>query len=554
MKYVAATSGSSVSFVFNSLPRTRGKNAATRRNKYLSAHGTPPLFSPAMSSAFATQSPIDASELAVVSATPLDDLTVIVERAREAQRAWALRSVFERIGVVKNLRDRILDRAASIASTVHKEVGKPEVEVLLGEVLSSADVVTYWCDAVEELLDSTLVELDRLSFPRKSGVIHKDPRGVVALITPWNFPVALPLRTLLPALLAGNAVIFKPSEISPRSGQIVSELFEGLLPPNVLTTVQGGGDLGARLAEADVDLVVFTGSVESGRKVAHACAERLSPCAIELGGKDAAIVLADANLDRAAHGVVWGALTNAGQNCAAVERVYVEKSVAEVFTAKVVEAVRALRTGIDVGPLTTLRQQAIVVRHVDDAKTAGAKVLAGGSKGEGSAFEPTVLSVESDDLVVMRDETFGPVIPIAVVENAEEAVRRANASRYGLTASLWTKNIRKGEELASRLRAGVVTINNHAFTGALPAAPWSGHGDTGYGITNSPLALDVLTRPRFVLVDRSRAKRELWWYPYTDGLRNVALAFTVLRSGTSGIFAKMRAVFTLLGGLAKRWR
>ncbi|MEO6417949.1 MAG: aldehyde dehydrogenase family protein [Polyangiaceae bacterium] len=507
-----------------------------------------------MPSAFATQSPVDASELAVVSPTPLDDLAGIVERAREAQRAWALRSVHERIGVVKNVRDRILDRAASIADTVHKEVGKPEVEVLLGEVLSSADVVTYWTSVIEELLDPSLVELDMLSFPRKSGVIHKDPRGVIALITPWNFPVALPLRSLLPALLAGNAVIFKPSEISPRSGQLVSELFEGLLPPNLLITVQGGGDLGARLAEADVDLVVFTGSVASGRKVAHACAERLSPCALELGGKDAAIVLADANLERAAHGVVWGALTNAGQNCAAVERVYVEKSVAEAFSAKVVEAVRALRTGIDVGPLTTLRQQATVIGHVDDAKTAGAKVLAGGSKGEGYLFEPTVLSVDTDDLAVMRDETFGPVIPIAVVENVDEAIRRANASRFGLTASLWTKNIRKAEELASRLRAGVVTINNHAFTAALPAAPWSGHGDTGYGITNSPHALEGFTRPRFVLTDRSGAKRELWWYPYTDGLKTVALAFAVLRSGTSSIVAKIRAVFKLLGGLASRWK
>jgi acyl-CoA reductase-like NAD-dependent aldehyde dehydrogenase len=220
--------------------------------------------------------------------------------------------------------------------------------------------------------------------------------------------------------------------------------------------------------------------------------------------------------------------------------------------------VRALGPG-EVGPLTTRAQRAIVHRHVESAREAGAVVLTA-SAGDASdaqgdfAYAPAVLRVTGDDLDVMREETFGPVIPIASVASADEALARANASKYGLTASVWTKDIRRGEALARKLRAGVVTINNHSFTGALPAAPWSGHGDTGYGITSSPLALEALTRPRFVLVDRSRGARELWWYPYTPALRTIALSMAKLRSGSTGLFGKIRALFALLGAFPKRMK
>jgi acyl-CoA reductase-like NAD-dependent aldehyde dehydrogenase len=482
-----------------------------------------------------------------------EKLDAIVARAREAQKAWAAQPVFDRISVIKNVRDRLLDRAHHIAETVQAEVGKPDVEVLLGEILPSADVVDYWARTIEDLLEPSEIELDRLSFPKKSGLCFKDPRGVIAVIMPWNFPLALPLRTLVPALMAGNAVIFKPSEVAPRTGALIEELFDSLLPAGVLTVVQGGGERGAELAASDVDLVVFTGSVASGKKVAMACAERLSPCALELGGKDAAIVLADANLERAARGVVWGALNNTGQNCASIERVYVEKAIAEPFVARVAELTKELRRGTDFGPLATAEQRDTVVRHVDAAKNAGATIVTGGEPREpGHGYQPTVMRVQSDDLDIMREETFGPVIPIAVVESADDAVARANASRFGLTASIWTKKIARGEALAKKLQVGVVTINNHAFTGALPSSPWSGHGDSGYGITNSPLALDTLTRPRVLVVDRNRAKREVWWYPYTDTARQLGFAFAVLRSRSSGIFKRIGALFALLRLVPKR--
>ena len=504
---------------------------------------------------FATTSPIDGKPLPEVTATPTDSLPAVVARARGAQGAWASLGPLGRAKIIREVKNRVLQRAEKIADCVHRETGKPVVEAMLSEVLPTADLVLYWTDAIEELMEPAEVEIDRLSYPGKTGTIEREARGVVALITPWNFPVALPLRTIVPALLAGNVVVFKPSEIAPRSAAMIFELFEGLLPAGVLELVQGGGAVGGALCDADVDLVVFTGSVATGRKVAHACAERLIPCSLELGGKDAAIVLADANLERAANGVVWGAMMNAGQNCASVERVYVERAIAEAFTAKVTAAVKALRAGIDVGPLTTSAQRATVEKHVEAARASGATVLTGGEAdgaSYGYGYAPTVVRVESDDSDLMREETFGPVLPIAVVDNAEQAVERANASRYGLTASVWTKNIRKGEELARKLRAGVVTINNHSFTGALPGAPWSGHGESGYGITNSPLALEALTRPRFVLVDRSSSKRELWWYPYTPVLMTIALAMTKVRGGARSIFGRVGALFTLLAAFPKR--
>src|SRR5260221_8229235 len=438
--------------------------------------------------ALASKSPIDGSDLDPVEATPADRVAEIVAAAKKAQPAWAATPIKKRIRTIAKIKARVLDRAEAIAKTLHTEIGKPEVEAMLAEVLPTADVVDYWCTSIEELLDSVDVELDGFPYPRKRGTIWREPRGTIGLIQPWNFPVALPLRTLVPALLAGNAIVFKPSEISPRCGKVVFDLFEGLLPEGILSIVQGDGSVGAALCNAGVDLVVFTGSVKTGRTVAHACAERLIPCALELGGKDAAIVLSDADVVRAANGIVWSALGNAGQNCAAVERVYVEKPIADAFIAKVKELAAELRTPEDVGPLATEAQRAIVEDHVTKAKDGGASILVGGERTEkGYGFKPTVVRVENDDADLMKEETFGPVLPIRVVDSADQAIELANASKYGLTASVWSKKIKRAEQVASKLRAGVVTINNHAFTGALPAAPWSGVGDTGYGITNSPL-------------------------------------------------------------------
>lgn len=484
--------------------------------------------------------------------TPLEKIPDIVARARSAQRTWGDLPIRDRIDAVGKLKKRILARAEEIATTLHEECGKPIEEATLSEVLPNADLVDYWTLMAEELLDGVTVELDALAYPGKIGRIHKDPRGVLALITPWNYPVAIPLRTIVPALLAGNAVVFKPSEVSPRAGALVASLFKDIVPDGVLELVQGDGAAAEAIMDVGVDAVVFTGSVTTGKRVAVACAERLIPCSMELGGKDAAIVLADCKLERTANGLVWGAFTNAGQNCASIERVYVERPVADKLIAKVVEVTNQLRAGVDTSRITTQKQAAIVRRHLAEAVAAGAEILAGGAPPEGSLdFPPTVVKITNEDCSLMREETFGPILPIVLVDSADQAIEKTNASRFGLTTSIWTKKVRRARDLARKLKTGVITINNHGFTAALPAAPWTGTGDSGYGITNSPHALAELTRPRFILEDTSGAKRELWWYPYTPVLRTLAFAMARARGG-AGFFGRIAAFFRLLVTVPRR--
>lgn len=508
--------------------------------------------SPGRPGPFPTHSPLDGAPLPEVEATAPEAIAGRVARARQAQAAWAETAVRDRAEIIAQVKGRLLARAEEIAALIRQECGKPTEEAVLAEVLPNADLIDYWTASIEELLDEPPIELDALTYPGKSGRVRRDPRGVVALITPWNYPVAIPLRTLVPALLAGNAVVFKPSEVTPRAGALVASLFAGLLPDGVLELVQGGGDVGAALVGADVDLVVFTGSVATGRKIAVACAQRLIPASLELGGKDAAIVLADCNLERTANGVVWGSFTNAGQSCASIERVYVEKAIADRFIERVVALTKELRPGVDTAVLTTERQCALVRRHLAEAVASGAEILTGGPPEDGSlAFPPTVVRVDREDTPLLRDETFGPILPIVVVDGADQAVERANASRFGLTTSLWTQRYAHAHALARRLRSGVVTINNHGFTSVLPAAPWTGVGDSGQGVTNSPHALAELTRARFILEDRSGARRELWWYPYTPVLRALAFAMARVRGG-AGFFGRIAAAFQLLAAVPKR--
>lgn len=511
-----------------------------------------------VASVFSAASPGTGAPLEPVEATPAEAVAGIARRARAAQESWRVTTHAERAKALRAAKARMLARAEEIARVVALETGKPEVEALLGEVLPSADVVDYWLDAAPDLLAPEEAEIDAVTYPKKAGFVHREPRGVVAAIMPWNFPFSLPLRTIVPALVSGNAVVLKPSELTPRAAALIASLFDGLLPDGLLALVQGGGAAGAALCAAEVDYVVFTGSPASGRKVAHACAERLLPCALELGGKDAAIVLADADLERAANGVVWGAMMNAGQNCGAVERVYVEASVLKAFEEKVVAATKALRIGADVGPLTSAAQRRIVEEHVADARARGAEVLVGGEAVTDAAaqlgYAPTVVRVADDDAALVREETFGPVLPLTEVPDVEVAIARANASRYGLTASVWTRDVARGEAIARRLRAGVVTVNNHGFTGAIASLPWGGVGESGWGVTGSRHALEHFTRPKAIVVDRSRARRESWWYPYTPALRAMALALASLRGGASSVGDRARAVFALLSALPKRMK
>jgi acyl-CoA reductase-like NAD-dependent aldehyde dehydrogenase len=499
--------------------------------------------------------PADGEALEPVEVSDVTALGEAVERARKAQEKHAALPIEKRAALLRRFKDAVLRRGEKLAKTICDETGKPEAEAWLVDILPTADVGDYWAVEGQAHLGATEPPLDPMSYPGKRAVVERAPRGLVLLITPWNFPAALPLRTLFPALLAGNAVFFKPSEHTPRTGAILAEAAREVFGPDLVQLFQGGGDVGAALLKSGVDAVVFTGSVATGRKVAHAAADALIPVGLELGGKDAAIVLDDADLERTARGIVSGAFLGAGQNCAAIERVYATKKVAAPLKKRVAELVKELVLGRDVGPLSNARQLEIVSAQVEEATKAGAVVLAGGERLDkpGYWFAPTVLENVPEDAAAMTEETFGPMVPIAEVADEEAAVRAANASQYGLTASVWTKDLAHGEKVARRLRAGVVMVNNHGFTGPIPSLPWSGVGESGYGVTNSPHALDLLTRPRAVVVDMRRAKSEMWWFPYTPALVQIGKSMVLLRGG-GGLGARLATIGKLLKAFVTRWR
>lgn len=499
--------------------------------------------------------PRDGAPLPPVPITPLDDIPSIVQRARKAQGSWARADLDERRDRLRAVQRRFLGQAEEFAALLEDEIGRPRAESYITEILPSADVFDYWIDRAPVLFAARPVAIPRLVFQGKRGVVERVPRGVVGAIMPWNFPLALPLRTLVPSLLVGNAVVFKPSEWAPRVGARLGELFVEFLPAGVLEVVQGDGRAGELLIRAGLDHVVFTGSRRGGEAVAGACAETLTPLSLELGAKDAAIVLEDADLERTAAGVLWAAFGNAGQNCAAIERCLVVEEIRDAFVQALEREMDRLRPGPapegeeDLGPLANPMQKGVVETQL--ASTEGGRRILGPEPRGGLYVRPTLVIDPPEEGPLATEETFGPVLPVITVRDEEEAVARANRSAYGLTVSVWSRDLHRAERLGRRIHAGVITVNNHAFTGSLADAPWGGVRGSGFGVTNSPEVVTALTRPRFVLVDRGKPRRELWWYPYGKATLDLARALARLRSGASG---KLGAAGAALRSLARRRR
>jgi succinate-semialdehyde dehydrogenase/glutarate-semialdehyde dehydrogenase len=451
------------------------------------------------------------------------EVRAAVQRARDAARAWGRVPVRERAERVMGFRDAILNRAEELIDAIVREGGKTRQEALGTEILVVVDLATYFCKRAESILAPRPITLHLLK-TRKS-YLHYIPRGVVGIISPWNFPFSIPLGETVMALLAGNAVVLKPSEVTPLVALAAKAVFDQSgLPQGLFQVVTGRGDTGAALIDAPVDQVIFTGSVATGRKVAAACGERLIPCTVELGGKAPAVVCADADLERTANALVWGAFANSGQVCASVERVYAHRDVYDELVRRVVAKTRALRQGdpalptTDVGAMTWDRQLAIVEERVGRAVAAGATVAVGGHRGAGPGtfYQPTVLTGVRQDMEVMREEVFGPVLPIMQVDSEEEAVRLANDSHLGLVGYVFTRDRDKGRRLAERIEAGTVMLNDVLSAYGLPETPWGGVKQSALGFTHSDDGLRALCQQRHVNVDRFAPRRELWWYPYTD--------------------------------------
>lgn len=423
-----------------------------------------------------------------------DDVNAVVAKARKAQSAWGALSIEQRVQHLLKLRDVILDNQDYILDVVIRETGKPKQDALTFEVFAVASFISYWCgQARKTLKDEVMRAPGLMGLMKKVHMIYK-PLGVVGVIAPWNGPFVLTANPCVQAMLAGNAVVAKGSEVTPMSSKILEELcLKAGIPEGVCNVLIGDGATGAALTQADVNKISFTGSVATGKRVAASCIENLIPYSLELGGKDAMIVCNDADLDLAAHGAVWGGCVNTGHFCCGIERIYVEEAAYPAFVEKVTALAKAMRQGQqhgfdeDLGAVFWDRQLAIIEAHVEDAKARGAKVLAGGGRNQkekGLYFEATIMVDVDEQSDLMTQETFGPVLPIIKVKNVEEAIAKANDSNYGLHGSVWTKDVKKGLAIAKRIETGSMAVNDMGMMYGVANAPFGGVKESGVGAVN----------------------------------------------------------------------
>jgi succinate-semialdehyde dehydrogenase/glutarate-semialdehyde dehydrogenase len=478
-------------------------------------------------------------------------LPQILTNARAAQVNWAKVWVKERCARLQVLRERMMTARNKLADAVVLESGKPRVEALFADIFVGLDSAGYWAANAVSALRTQRVAHHSTAAKAKGGYLLFEPLGVIAIISSWNYPLAIPLSQIIPAIVAGNAVVCKTSDFTPKCGALIEKLFlDAGFPKNLVTIVQGGGEVGQALIEAGPDKVMFTGSVATGRRVAEACAAKLVPSVLELGGKDAMIVLADANLDVAASAAAWGSYTNCGQVCLSVERLFVEQAVAEGFAALCVEKTKKLRLGIgsdpstDVGPLIRPQHVQRMTDLIDDATSHGAKVLCGGNARPDlgpNFFEPTVIAGVDATMKLFQEETFGPILAIQSVKDANEAIQHANDSPFALAASIWTKDAVRGMALATELRAGAVMVNDAISYFAIAEAPHGGCGLSGWGRTHGKAGLLEMVHTKYIDVDRLPNREKPWWYRYGPGLEQAADAFLQYEFAES-ISARLRNV------------
>jgi len=469
-----------------------------------------------------------------------DQVADIVARAREAFPAWAALSYDDRAALMYELRSWLIANRQRMLDTIMGETGKAREDAFTAEIMFTADSLGFWAkNAPKFLADEKVRAHSPLLFGKKMFVRYK-PMGVVGVIAPWNYPLTNGFGDCIPAMMAGNTVVLKPSEVTPLSSLLIAEGLKAAgFPEGVFQVATGRGETGAALVD-HVNCVMFTGSTKTGKKVMERAAQTLTPVSLELGGKDPMVVLRDADLERAANAAVYYGMSNSGQICQAVERVYVEEPIYDEFVGKVVEKTRALRQGapgqpaaVDVGAMTWPPQVDLVESHVNDAVEKGATVRVGGKRreGKGDFFEPTILTDVDHSMLCMTEETFGPTLPIMKVRDEEEAIRLANDSRYGLNSSVWTKDVDKGERLATRIEAGNTCVNDCVVNYAAQELPFGGTGESGIGVRHSAKGIQKYCKTQSVLVTRMGTKKEPHMFPYSPRVSKVLEKAVVMMYG-----------------------
>ncbi|MHC4402825.1 MAG: aldehyde dehydrogenase family protein [Planctomycetota bacterium] len=468
----------------------------------------------------------------ILGRVPLDTVEQLegaVEAARAAQPAWANAPIRQRARAMRRVRDHVVRHADELATTVSRETGKTRLDALATEVLPAALGIRYYARRAKRFLKARRLSPASLFLANKRSRLLRVPWGVVGIISPWNYPFGIPMPEVVTALLAGNAVVLKVATQTQLVGRALAQCIEAAeLPEGVFSLVNLPGRVaGEALLESGIDKLFFTGSVAVGKTLWAKAADTLTPVCLELGGNDAMLVCPDANLKRAAAGAAWAGLQNCGQSCGGVERVYVQTDVYEPFLELLAEKVRALRVGVDedhcvdLGAMTTQRQMETVRRHVDDALERGATVYAESPCREGPGYflPATVLTDVDHSMLVMREETFGPVLGVMPVADMDRAIELANDSHLGLTASVWSRRRRAARRIAARLQAGVVTINDHLMSHGLPETPWGGFKQSGLGRTHGEVGFAEMTQPQCVVDDvMPFVNKDLWWYPHGPGV------------------------------------
>ena len=476
---------------------------------------------PAEATELESFSPLDDKRLGAVPTVTPAEVQSVVDDVASVQPFWAQLPLGDRARYMRRAGQAIIDQIDELAELLTREQGKPRNESYVMELLPTIDALRWLADAGPGILEDERIPLP-IFIKQKRARFTYEPLGVVGVIAPWNYPWSIPFGEVAIALMAGNGVVLKPASLTPLIGQRIQEVFERAgVPEGLVRTVHGGGAVGQALVESSASKIFFTGSVEVGRGVGVECAQRMKGSVLELGGKDAMVVCADANMANAISGCLWGGFANAGQTCSGIERVYVVKDVAERFVEGVVEGAKALRVGdpmeweTEIGPMISSEQLETVKELVDDAVANGATLHCGGA--EPPFFRPAVLTGVTHEMRIMREEIFGPVVPIMTVEDEDEAIALANDSEFGLGASVWTMNRAKGERIAGRLESGMVWVNDHMFSHGACSCSWGGVKNSGLGRSHSKFGLYECVNIKLVTWEPSRT-RDFWWHPYDEAL------------------------------------